>query len=508
MTAPPAFISGAAVDTKADGAAVDLVHWWRSFDDPLLASLVERALAQNLDLQQARARVGQARAGLRHANADLLPAGQVSGQASESWQSLETPQGRIASALPGFEREAQSYELNLGASWELDLFGGKDAARDAARADWQASAAAAVAARLAVAAQTADTYVAIRSLQARLDVARGQQQVQQRLVDLVALQFRKGVAAELQLRQAEGALAQVKAGVPELEQGLEIAMNALDILLGVQPGSTRPELAAAAPIPVPPAVSSAGGPPALLRRRPDIIAAERTLAASNARIGVAMAEYYPKFSLGGLLGTATMGVSGLFGGNATQASGVLGLRWRLFDFGRIDAEIAAARGRNTEALAAYRLAVLRASEDVENAFSSLVKQQARAQIFGEGEISLGKARTSAFAAYKGEFPACSTYSTPTGAFSKPAMPEFRQRRRLRVPPSLPSAPWAAGGRLRRRSAEPARPVIERQRSERRGAASSVRRASATGQRVGGLQGSPVAIVGDCSRRKTAPASRV
>ncbi|WP_233503635.1 efflux transporter outer membrane subunit [Sphingomonas psychrotolerans] len=402
MTAPPAYLGGAAVDAKAEGAAaVDLVHWWRSFDDALLASLVERALAQNLDLQQARARVGQARAALRHANADLLPAGQVSGQASESWQSLETPQGRIASALPGFEREAQGYELNLGASWELDLFGGKDAARDTARADWQASAAAAVAARLAVAAQTADTYVAVRGLQARLAVARGQQDVQQRLVDLVALQVRKGVAAELQLRQAEGALAQVRAAVPELEQGLEIAMNALDILLGVQPGSTRPELAAAAPIPVPPAVSSAGGPPALLRRRPDIIAAERTLAASNARIGVAMAEYYPKFSLGGLLGTATMGLGGLFGGNATQASGILGLRWRLFDFGRIDAEIAAARGRNAEALAAYRLTVLRASEDVENAFSGLVKQQARAQILSEGELSLGKARASVFAAYKG-----------------------------------------------------------------------------------------------------------
>jgi outer membrane protein TolC len=158
MTAPPVFMGGAAMDAKADGAAVDLVHWWRSFDDPLLASLVERALAQNLDLQQAGARVMQARAGLRHANADLLPAGQISGQASESWQSLETPQGRIARALPGFEREAQSYELNLGASWELDLFGGKDAARDAARADWQASAAAAVAARLPGGAPTSDTY--------------------------------------------------------------------------------------------------------------------------------------------------------------------------------------------------------------------------------------------------------------------------------------------------------------------------------------------------------------
>jgi NodT family efflux transporter outer membrane factor (OMF) lipoprotein len=402
IAAPPAFIGGPAVDARADGAApVDLVNWWRSFDDPLLASLVDRALVQNLDLQQASARVVQARAALRHANADLLPSGQVSGQASENYQSIETPQGRIASALPGFQREAQSYELNLGASWEIDLFGGKDAARDAARADWQASSAAAVAARLAVAAQTADTYIAIRGLQARLGVARDQQKIQEQLVDLIALQYRKGVAAELQLRQAQGALAQVKAAVPELEQNLDSAMNALDVLLGVQPGSTRGELAAASPIPVPPAVSSAGGPAALLRRRPDIIAAERTLAASNARIGVAMSEYYPKFSLGGLIGTATMGVGGLFGGGSTQASGVLGLRWRLFDFGRIDAEIAAARGRNAEALAAYRLAVLRASEDVENDFSGLIKQQARAQILAEGVSSLSRARTSSFAAYKG-----------------------------------------------------------------------------------------------------------
>lgn len=401
VAAPTTFMGSPAVEAAtAEASKADLVNWWRSFDDPMLASLVERALTQNLDLQQASARVVQARAALLHAKADLLPSGQISGQADENYQSLETPQGRIASAFPGFEREAQSYEINLGASWELDIFGGKDAARDAARAEWQASAAGAAAARLSVAAQTADTYVAIRSLQARIDVARDQSQVQQQLVDLIALQYRKGVAAELQLRQAEGALASVKAGIPELEQNLDAAMNALDVLLGLQPGSTRTELATVTPIPDVPAVSGAGGPAALLRRRPDIIAAERTLAASNARIGVAMAEYYPKFSLSGLLGTATTGVGGLFGGNATQASGILGLRWRLFDFSRIDAEIAAARGRNTEALAAYRLTVLRASEDVENAFSALVKQQARAQVLGQGVSSLAKARASSFAAYK------------------------------------------------------------------------------------------------------------
>ena len=236
---PPAFHGEAAVAARhgsaQDGSAptADLADWWRSFNDPLLTRLVERGLAQNLDLQQAAARVFQARAALKNANAALLPSAQVSGQAGETYQSLQTPIGRIGSAFPGFQRSSETYEVDLGASWEIDLFGGRDAARDAARADWQASEAGAVAVRLSVAAQIADTYVTIRMLQARLDVARAQLDTQQRLVDLVALQYRKGVAAELQLRQAEGALAQVRGSIPALGNQLDMAMNALDVLIGV-----------------------------------------------------------------------------------------------------------------------------------------------------------------------------------------------------------------------------------------------------------------------------------
>lgn len=400
--APVSFASGAAVDARQTGIApADLVDWWRSFDDPVLTALVERALAQNLDLQQAAARVAQARAGLTSANAALLPSGQVTGQAGELYQSLETPVGRLGSAFPQFDRSTELYQLDLGASWEIDLFGGRDAARDAARAAWQASTADAVAARLAIIAQTADTYVTIRGLQARLAVARAQEATQARLTDIVALQFRNGIAAELQLRQTEGALAQVRASVPALQNELDKAMNALDVLLGVQPGRARVDLSAIAPIPTPPAVATAGGPAALLRRRPDIIAAERTLAASNARIGAAVSEYYPKFSLSGLLGSATTAAGGLLGGNSVQASGFLGLRWRLFDFARVDAEIQAAKGRNAEALAAYRQTVLRASQDVEDAFSTLIRQEARADALAKGEASLLRAQQASLAAYKG-----------------------------------------------------------------------------------------------------------
>jgi len=154
-------------------------------------------------------------------------------------------------------------------------------------------------------------------------------------------------------------------------------------------------------VPVAPGLAGTGTPADMLRRRPDLIVAERRLGAANARIGVATAEYYPRFSLGALLGSATAIASGnLLTGGASQAQGLLGLRWRLFDFGRVDAQIAVARGQEAEALAAYRLAALRATEEVENAFSGLVKREAQVGILTQGESSLARARENALAAYQ------------------------------------------------------------------------------------------------------------
>jgi outer membrane protein TolC len=158
----------------------------------------------------------------------------------------------------------------------------------------------------------------------------------------------------------------------------------------------------AARIPVAPGLADTGTPVEMIRRRPDLIVAERRLAATNARIGVAISEYYPKFSFGALLGSASA-VSGgnLFTSGANQAQGVLGLRWRLFDFGRVDAQIATARGQEAEALAAYRLAVLRATEEVENALSALVKREAQVGILAQGDSSFARARENSFSAYQG-----------------------------------------------------------------------------------------------------------
>ncbi|OHW40331.1 efflux transporter outer membrane subunit [Pseudomonas sp. 06C 126] len=395
------YMGQAAVEKRPGAPQASLVAWWEGFGDPQLADFVSKALAQNLDLAQAAARVTQARAGLGAANAALLPSGNISGQAARSYQSIETPLGQVLNSTPGFDRYGSSYELNLDASWEADVFGGLRRGREAALAEYQASEAGVAATRLAIAAQTADIYITVRGLQARLDIANRQVKTQEQLLEKVQLLYGKGLAASYEVRQTEGALSQVQATVPALQIGLDAAMNALDVILGTPPGSHRPQLASQGTIPLAPQLKDTGTPADLLRRRPDLIVAERRLAASSARIGEASAEYYPKFSLGALLGSATA-VSGgnLFTGGASQSAGVLGLRWRLFDFGRINAQIDQAKGQEAEALAAYRQSVLRATEDVENAFSALVNRELQATTLTTGEDALTQARQSSFTAYE------------------------------------------------------------------------------------------------------------
>jgi NodT family efflux transporter outer membrane factor (OMF) lipoprotein len=397
---PERFQGHAAVDRRPAEGSADLAEWWAAFDDAQLARLVKTALQQNLDLAQATARVAQARSALGVANAALLPSGTIGAQAARAYQSVETPLGRVLNSSPGFDRYGSSYEANASAGWELDVFGGLRRGKEAAQAEYQASAAGAVAVRLVVAAQTADVYVSIRGLQARLAIARRQVETEQELLDKVKLLHAKGLAAEMQVHQVEGALAQVRASIPVLRAGLSTAMNALDVLLGALPGTYSAALAEGGRIPAAPQIGTSGSPAELMRRRPDLIAAERRLAASNARIGVAVAEYYPKFSLSGLIGSATSASGGnLFTGGAGQAAGVLGLRWRLFDFGRINAQIEQAKGQEEELLAGYRLAALRATEDVENAFSALVNREVQVAELTQGVESLTRARAATFAAY-------------------------------------------------------------------------------------------------------------
>jgi NodT family efflux transporter outer membrane factor (OMF) lipoprotein len=400
IEAPAVFMGQQAIDGRPATQSVELAIWWQGYQDPLMTRFIERALTQNLSLAQAQARLAQAKAAYRGAWAALLPRGDLQAEGARARQSLQTPLGQLLNATPNYDRDSNYYEGDVTASWEVDVFGGLRRGKEAAKAQYEASQAGVVATRLAIAAQTADVYITIRGIQARLNIAHDQVDTRQHLLNTIRQQFDRGVAARLQVEQADGALAQAAATIPVLETSLESALNAMDIILGAQPGTYRAELEPPAPIPTAPRLANTGTPADLIQRRPDLMVAERELAAANARIGAAISDYYPKFSLGALIGTATTGSRDVFTNGATQALGVAGLRWRLFDFGRVSAEIAAAKGRDAEALAAYQLSVLKASEDVENSFSALVKYEVEAQTLVQGEASLTRARDLSMIAYQ------------------------------------------------------------------------------------------------------------
>lgn len=375
--------------------------WWLGFDDPELARIIGRVTAQNLDLAAAMARVDQAHAAAREAGAAWLPQGSLDTQAARIHQSLDGPLGEIGSALPGYRRD-QTYEnIGAGASWELDLAGGLHRGAETAQAEAQAAEASSMGVRVSLAAEAADAYFRVRGAQARLALAQQQVETEERLLDLVRVRLAGGLATSREQAQAEALVLQARATLPPLQIELEQQLNRLDVLMGAAPGTYRHEVLAGTQSFTVPSIDTNGGPAMLLRRRPDVIAAERRLAASNAHIGEATAEYYPKVSLDALLGFESLRSGELFTANAFQPQATLGLHWRLFDFGRVDAEVAQAKGANAEALAAYRQSMLRATEDVENAIVSLSELERQHDELTKEVAAHERARAAAEDAYKG-----------------------------------------------------------------------------------------------------------
>lgn len=393
----PGYIRSAALDPPSPSTSME---WWRAFGDSDLDRIMERVSVQNLDLAQARARIDQARAIARRAGAARLP--QVDGGISASSQrtSLESPIGRLTDAVGG-PRSYEDYGAGVQATWELDLFGGLRRDREAAGAEAQAAEIGGEAALLSVRAESADAYLSLRGFQARLELARSQLETQDRLVDLIQQRVDKGVSPDRELRRAIGEQQRVRATIPPLALQVEVQLNRLDVLMGQQPGTYRNEFERFSAQPTAPTPSGSASPGELLRHRPDVAIAERRLAAANARIGSAIAGYYPRVSLGGSVGFGATSLDPLFTDDALQAQGLIGLRWRRFDFGRVDAEVAQAKGREAELLSAYREVVLLAAEDVEGALSRLVQSRLQAAILEQQIAALTTARDQAELAYRG-----------------------------------------------------------------------------------------------------------
>jgi NodT family efflux transporter outer membrane factor (OMF) lipoprotein len=387
------YMSARAVDTRtSDG------DWWKGFHDPILVTLVDKAVAGNLDLAQARARIEQSRAAALGADARLLPSADGTGDVTANRQSLDSPLG-AASNILGLPRDYNEYAVGAEASWELDIFGGLRRGREAAQNELLASEADAGTIAVSVAAETADAYLTLRGFQARLVVAEDQEKTELGLVGVVRQRLGEGLAPQRDLDRAEAELESVRASTAPLRAAIAAQLNRLDVLVGDEPGTNRALLARSGAIPAAPRPAGSATPTDLVRRRPDIVAAEGRLAASNARIGVAIADYYPHVSLAGLVGSASTATSNLFTAGAVQATGGASIRWRLFDFGRVDAEVAQAKGRDAEALAAWRGATLHAAEDVETALVRLVEAHAERASLVRQVALLGKAQDETRRAY-------------------------------------------------------------------------------------------------------------
>lgn len=362
MPVPPSFgelpANAAATRPTPDANA----RFWESFDDPLLVRLVEDALVANHDLRIALARLDQADALLRGRRFELAPIVTATGQAGESRSS--------ADQMPGVDRDARdvdSRELAAVASWELDLFGRVRRGIEAGGADAVAAEADLAALQVAVVAEVVGGYVELRGVQKRLQVARGNADNQRETLRLVEARLDAGRGTGFDSARARAQLEGTLSRVPALEAAEAVQMHRLAVLTGQAPGALRAVLSPHAPLPALPPAFDPGTPGELLRRRPDIRAAETRLHAATARIGVATADLFPRFTLGGLIGSQAIDSDALFGRDSETRLVALGIDWSFLDVGRVRARIAAAEAGAEGELAAYQQTVLRALEDTENA---------------------------------------------------------------------------------------------------------------------------------------------
>ncbi|MDE2347637.1 MAG: efflux transporter outer membrane subunit [Gammaproteobacteria bacterium] len=367
-----------ATALTADSPAAALNDWWSGFHDAALDAVVERAATQNLDLRAAKARIVQARAMARRSGADLYPQGSVDGSVARQRQSLLSPEGRLARSLPGYARDQTLQEIFAGASWEADPAGGLRRRARAERDAAQAVEADRLFLRVSVVAEAADAYFRIRQAQSNLALLQGQVEADRRLVGLTIARVAAGAATRRTEDDARTVLEADQAELDGLQDELRRQGFRLDVLMGDAAGTDRFHLRAAiATSWSVPGIPASIRPAELMRRRPDVMAAERRLAAQTERVGIALSQYYPSLSLGALLGFERLGAGNLIESAAFQPALLAGIHWRLFDFGQIDAEVAEARGGRAEALAQYRQTVLRAAENVENALSSLARVDAQ-----------------------------------------------------------------------------------------------------------------------------------
>jgi NodT family efflux transporter outer membrane factor (OMF) lipoprotein len=360
--APPLAARAVAFNRAPDGSSAaepSAAPWWRALGDPELTALIEAALAHSPDVEAAEARLRESRAALREQQRNALP----KSSASASYLNAELPKSTLDLG------NLNLYNLAFDATWEIDLFGGTRRAVQAASAESVAVEADLADARVQLAAEVGEAYVELRDREARQELARRTAALEARILDLTEQRRAQGVASDLDVERIRTQLENTRASIIPLDEQITESLDQLAVLSGREPGSLDAELTIPRPLPALPATVPVGDPAAMLRRRPDIRAAEFRLASQTAQIGEREADWFPKLTLFGDLGFSAASPDGLVRRNNFLALGVPYLQWNALDFGRTRARVNQARAGRDEADAKYRSTVLGALRDADSALS-------------------------------------------------------------------------------------------------------------------------------------------
>lgn len=369
--------------SEAAPAAVDLSKYWTLLGDPLLTDLVTQAIAENRDVMVGIARLDQARAGLRIARAGYLPT--LSGT------------GGVRRDIGDLANDDLQFSVGADIAWEVDLFGQISGTVEASRADLAAAGYSVADIQRLIVGQVATQIVSARALIAQLEIARSTLVYQDDNLQLARWRNQAGLVSSLDVEQARTQRAQTAAGIPLLESNLAATANSISTLIGEPPGRVFELLTATQKaenaVPRPPLVIQYEAPAEVLRRRPDVRAAEANLAASAARIGVAKAALLPALRLSGTIGAGSTSLGNLL--DVLAGNLFAGLTQLIFDGGRASARVDSAKAETRAALALYEQSLLDALEDVE---TSAVDQRTADERVAINDDALDAATNSAFLA--------------------------------------------------------------------------------------------------------------
>ena len=420
MAVPPAFVGPQATV----GATVDPARWWSAFGDPQLDGLVERALKGNPDIAIAASRVRQARLQEIVARSQGLPS--VNANASPGYTKFSENAG-IASLARAFTGSAsgngstgtsggvalpgsgiKTYSVGFDASWELDLFGGVRRSTEGARVRTEAAVWSKRDAAVTLAAEVAQAYFALRLDQAQMATIEAEIVRQRRALEIAGNIAKVGLVPPIDVTRQRASITSTQARAEPIRADIDVRMHALAILLGEPPATLMTELAAPSTASLAVPVIPAGLPSELLRRRPDVRAAERDLAASTADIGVAVADMYPKFSLTGMGQLISTALGNLFSGDSLQLTASGAAQFPLLDWGRRKATVKSREEDREQAYLRYRSTVLQALRDVEDPLAQIAAERRRNAALQRAVVDAQSGANAAESQYRTGFVAQNT----------------------------------------------------------------------------------------------------